>query len=489
MQRRLELATVVSGEIEALGENSFMLLNTLTTVTNTGTAALGNVTVDMPMPETMIVEFIDIVQPAQLETLPTLGSEVPQGLIFDAISDTRPIEDMPRLLPGESFSFSVGYRFLVGGVDPLALTDMMAFGEATIDREGDGAPDFAIIAKAAPTLLAEDGGIELVERLLEVQLDTQVAAAIAPSIGEAQTPAEPTEDRIIITTTDQDVSASLSTSGFMPAADGEVLITETIEAENSADATLAAIEETLLATDPMVSDGAEAEPEVMPMVADETLESLETLSLDGNGDISGDSDGEAMAMVSTERSVEDLPPVTGSASTYESVDEMLAAIDEVMTDEVMTDDAMADDAMIDDVMIDDVMIDDVMVDDIMIDDIMIDDVMIDDVMAAETGLDDGFDDSGFADFNDPVQQFQQEQMSYEQAGGQPAPTLYQSAPVQQQRFVRPPKLVRKLIPGPKIAFPAGSVPVTLTTGFQLAVPEGFQAYQAPDGSFFLMRKQ
>lgn len=296
------------------------------------------------------------------------------------------------MLPGESFSFSVGYRFLVGGVDPLALTDMMAVGEATIDREGDGAPDFAIIAKAAPTLLAEDGGIDLVERLLEVQLDTQVAAAIAPTVGEAPTPAEPTEDRIIITTTDQDVSASLSTSGFMPATDGEVLITETIEAENSADATLAAIEEALLATDPIVSGEAEAAAAVMP-------------------------------------------------------------------------------------------------NDAMVDDIMIDDVMIDDVMSAGTGLDGGFDNSGFADFNDPVQQFQQEQMSYEQAGGQPAPTLYQSAPVQQQRFVRPPKLVRKLIPGPKIAFPAGSVPVTLTTGFQLAVPEGFQAYQAPDGSFFLMRKQ
>ena len=80
-------------------------------------------------------------------------------------------------------------------------------------------------------------------------------------------------------------------------------------------------------------------------------------------------------------------------------------------------------------------------------------------------------------------------MSYDQAGGQPAPRLYQAAPAKQQRFVRPPKTIRKLIPGPTIAFPPGSVPVTITTGFQLAVPQGFQAYQAPDGSFFLMRKQ
>ena len=90
---------------------------------------------------------------------------------------------------------------------------------------------------------------------------------------------------------------------------------------------------------------------------------------------------------------------------------------------------------------------------------------------------------------DPVQQFQQEQMTYQAAGGAAAPAVYQSAPVVQQRFVRPPKVVRKLIPGPKIGFPAGSVPVSLTSGFQLAVPQGYQPYQAPDGSFFLMRKR
>ena len=123
-----------------------------------------------------------------------------------------------RAAAGEQWERVTNHRFTV------------ELAKGTIDREGDGVPDFAIIAKAAPRLLADDGGIDLVERLLEVQLDTQVAAAIAPSVGEAQTPAEPTEDRMIITTTDQDVSASLSTSGFMPATDGEVLITETIEA-------------------------------------------------------------------------------------------------------------------------------------------------------------------------------------------------------------------------------------------------------------------
>ncbi|MGB1162167.1 MAG: hypothetical protein ACPG40_13230, partial [Alphaproteobacteria bacterium] len=79
--------------------------------------------------------------------------------------------------------------------------------------------------------------------------------------------------------------------------------------------------------------------------------------------------------------------------------------------------------------------------------------------------------------------------NYDQIDEDTAPAPYQAPPVRQQRAVQQPKLVRKLIPGPKIAFPPGSVPVTLTTGFQLAVPQGFQAYQAPDGSFFLMRKQ
>ena len=54
--------------------------------------------------------------------------------------------------------------------------------------------------------------------------------------------------------------------------------------------------------------------------------------------------------------------------------------------------------------------------------------------------------------------------------------------------MRTTKVVKKLVPGPKIAFPAGSVPVTVTSGFQLAVPQGYQAFQAPDGSFFLMRR-
>ena len=89
---------------------------------------------------------------------------------------------------------------------------------------------------------------------------------------------------------------------------------------------------------------------------------------------------------------------------------------------------------------------------------------------------------------DPIDQFQQQAKAAAKPTPQnTSPSLY-TAPVQQQRFVRTTKVVKKLVPGPKIAFPAGSVPVTVTSGFQLAVPQGYQAFQAPDGSFFLMRR-
>ena len=63
------------------------------------------------------------------------------------------------------------------------------------------------------------------------------------------------------------------------------------------------------------------------------------------------------------------------------------------------------------------------------------------------------------------------------------------SPVLVPRLVPAPVRVKKLIPGPKISFPAGSKPITATTGYQLAVPRGYVAYRAPDGSIFLMRKK
>ena len=55
--------------------------------------------------------------------------------------------------------------------------------------------------------------------------------------------------------------------------------------------------------------------------------------------------------------------------------------------------------------------------------------------------------------------------------------------------VRPKPQVRRLIPGESVAFPVGSQPVTSTPGVQLAVPAGYQVYQAPEGWYFLVRVQ
>ena len=126
---RMQLATVISGEVQTVDDNDFVLLTALTEVTNTGTTELVNVVVDMPMPETLTVDFIDLVQPAEVTLAPSLGSAIPEPLTYDGIADTRPIQDMPMLLPGETFSFAVGYRFLANGIDPLTLTDILARGE------------------------------------------------------------------------------------------------------------------------------------------------------------------------------------------------------------------------------------------------------------------------------------------------------------------------------------------------------------------------
>ncbi|MGB1162101.1 MAG: hypothetical protein ACPG40_12890, partial [Alphaproteobacteria bacterium] len=126
---RLEVATVLSGEIKTLDGNDFLLLDAQTTVTNTGTATLGNITVDLPIPETLFLEFIDIPQPATVARPPSLGSKIVQPLTYDGVTDKRPIDEMPALLPGESFAFTIGYRFLADEIDPLALTQMAAVGE------------------------------------------------------------------------------------------------------------------------------------------------------------------------------------------------------------------------------------------------------------------------------------------------------------------------------------------------------------------------
>ncbi len=489
---RMRLATLISGRIETDGPNSFLLLTTQTTATNTGTTKLGNIAVDLPLPETMIVEFIDLVKPATITVQPASGEAVTEPLTYDGIDDFRMIDEMLALDLGDSFTVEAEYRFLVGGIDPLALTDMQAFGTATVDRDRDGFADFEIAAESVPTQFNAEGGIAVVEQLVEAQLATEVAAAIAPVVGlapdevtdvpggiavaptsaeaaaaetvslDAPTALEQPVAGLSIVTTEQDVSDRLATSGFVAASDGEVLIADTpqmSETTVSPEAALAAIEETLAATNAMLG-----EDDALP---------------GGEDDI--------------------LPGIADNVSTYEplepqdsaEIEAMIAAIDAVMIDDPMSDDVMVDDVMVDDVMVDDVMIEDVMIDDVMIDDVMIDDVMIDDVMIDDVMIDDGRAAGPAAVMNyvDPVQQFQQEQMTYQAAGGAAAPAVYQSAPVVQQRFVRPPKVVRKLIPGPKIGFPAGSVPVSLTSGFQLAVPQGYQAYQAPDGSFFLMRKR
>ena len=489
---RMRLATLISGRIETDGPNSFLLLTTQTTATNTGTTKLGNIAVDLPLPETMIVEFIDLVKPATITVQPASGEAVTEPLTYDGIDDFRMIDEMLALDLGDSFTVEAEYRFLVGGIDPLALTDMQAFGTATVDRDRDGFADFEIAAESVPTQFNAEGSIAVVEQLVEAQLATEVAAAIAPVVGlapdevtdvpggiavaptsaeaaaaetvslDAPTALEQPVAGLSIVTTEQDVSDRLATSGFVAASDGEVLIADTpqmSETTVSPEAALAAIEETLAATNAMLG-----EDDALP---------------GGEDDI--------------------LPGIADNVSTYEplepqdsaEIEAMIAAIDAVMIDDPMSDDVMVDDVMVDDVMVDDVMIEDVMIDDVMIDDVMIDDVMIDDVMIDDVMIDDGraAGPAAVMDYADPVQQFQQEQMTYQAAGGAAAPAVYQSAPVVQQRFVRPPKVVRKLIPGPKIGFPAGSVPVSLTSGFQLAVPQGYQAYQAPDGSFFLMRKR
>ena len=55
--------------------------------------------------------------------------------------------------------------------------------------------------------------------------------------------------------------------------------------------------------------------------------------------------------------------------------------------------------------------------------------------------------------------------------------------------VRPKPQVRRLIPGETVSFPVGSQPVTSNLGVQLAVPAGYQVYQAPEGWYFLVRVQ
>jgi len=96
-------------------------------------------------------------------------------------------------------------------------------------------------------------------------------------------------------------------------------------------------------------------------------------------------------------------------------------------------------------------------------------------------------DSGFDDFDDSAfSQPDEAPMDYGSTSGHSTPTKRLG---NQGGYQLKPLLVRKLIPGQTIAFPAGSVPVAVTPGFQLAVPQGFQAYQAPDGSFFLVRKR
>ena len=96
-------------------------------------------------------------------------------------------------------------------------------------------------------------------------------------------------------------------------------------------------------------------------------------------------------------------------------------------------------------------------------------------------------DSRFDDFDDSAfSQPDEAPMDYGSTSGHSTPTKRLG---NQGGYQLKPLLVRKLIPGQTIAFPAGSVPVAVTPGFQLAVPQGFQAYQAPDGSFFLVRKR
>ena len=84
--------------------------------------------------------------------------------------------------------------------------------------------------------------------------------------------------------------------------------------------------------------------------------------------------------------------------------------------------------------------------------------------------------------------FDDSDMDYRDNGGEYSSSDMKRAPSAGSYSLQP-RLVRKLIPGNTIAFPPGSVPVTVTSGFQLAVPQGYQAYQAPDGSFFLVRKR
>ena len=87
-----------------------------------------------------------------------------------------------------------------------------------------------------------------------------------------------------------------------------------------------------------------------------------------------------------------------------------------------------------------------------------------------------------------MQQYHQQQASFTPNTGGAQQGGYQ-APTAQHKFMRAPKVVKKLIPGPKIAFPEGAQPITVTAGYQLAVPQGYAAYRAPDGSIFLMRKR
>ena len=78
------------------------------------------------------------------------------------------------------------------------------------------------------------------------------------------------------------------------------------------------------------------------------------------------------------------------------------------------------------------------------------------------------------------------------SGIQPAPVraARPTGPAPAPRVVvrRKPQ-VRQLIPGETVSFPAGAKPVTSTQGFQLAVPAGYQVYQAPEGWYFLVRVQ
>ena len=64
----------------------------------------------------MIVEFIDLFQPAEVTVQPAVGEAITGPLTFDGIGDFRMIEALPTLDMGDSVAVEATFRFWSGAL-------------------------------------------------------------------------------------------------------------------------------------------------------------------------------------------------------------------------------------------------------------------------------------------------------------------------------------------------------------------------------------